>query len=72
MSGRLATGYQIHKVLIALDQPSRGKGDLITGDRTPIAAAELESRVEPCYSWNNVYTQTGAHVTLYPAGRHDT
>jgi hypothetical protein len=56
-------GYQIHKVLIALDQPSRGKGDLITSDRpTPVGWPHQE--LEPSYSWNNVYTPTGAHVNF--------
>jgi hypothetical protein len=56
-------GYQIHRVLIALDQPSRGKGDLITGDRpTPVGWPHQE--LEPSYSWNNVYTPTGAHVNF--------
>jgi hypothetical protein len=60
---RAGDGYQIHKVLIALDQPSRGKGDLITGDR-PTPVGWPHQALEPSYSWNNVYTPTGAHVNF--------
>jgi hypothetical protein len=61
-------GYQIHKLLIALDQPGRGQGDLIVGDppvnsRTGTAAWPNQA-LEPTYSWNNIYTPTGAHVNI--------
>lgn len=57
--------YQIHKVLIALDQPGRGKGDLITGGYNDpgstlnsVTGTEAwpHQALEPCYSWNNFYT----------------
>jgi hypothetical protein len=53
-------GYQIHKVIAAIDQPGRGAGDLITGDNpTPAWAHQV---IEGCYSWNNVYTPDGSHI----------
>jgi hypothetical protein len=62
--------YQIHKVLIALDQPGRGAGDLITGDNpinsTTGTPAWPREALEPCYSWNDIYTPTGVHVNLQP------
>jgi hypothetical protein len=55
--------YQIHKTLTILDQPGRGKGDLLTGDPpTPVGWPHQEQ--EPCYSWNNVHTPTGAHLNF--------
>jgi hypothetical protein len=60
--------YQIHKVLIALDQPTRGQGDLISGD-TPInnttgTPAWPHQLREPCYSWNNVYQSDGSTINF--------
>jgi hypothetical protein len=44
-------GFQIYKILVASDQPCRGRGDLLTGDQpTP---RWLHQALEPCYSWNN-------------------
>jgi hypothetical protein len=55
--------YQIHKVLIALDQNGRGKGDLLSGNpaiNTSTGAANWPHQaLEPCYSWNNVYAANG-------------
>jgi hypothetical protein len=63
--------YQIHKVLITLDQPCRGAGDLITGDNpinsTTGTQAWPHQALEPCYSWNDIYTPTGAHVNITQA-----
>jgi hypothetical protein len=49
--------YQIHKVLIALDQPGRAKGDLFTGT-TPINSTTGIDRwphqpLQPTYCWND-------------------
>ena len=60
--------YQIHRVLIAMDQACRGAGDLITGEH-PInsstrSQAWLHQALEPCYSWNDIYTPTGARVNM--------
>jgi len=52
--------FAIHKVLVVLDQPGRGKGDLILG--SPKGSTNLTATawpawphqaLEPCYSWNN-------------------
>jgi hypothetical protein len=56
--------YQIHRVLVMMDQNGRGKGDRITGNppvnsRTRRALWPHQA-LEPCYSWNNVYTPTNA------------
>jgi hypothetical protein len=59
--------YQIHRVpFVALDQPCRGAGDLITGD-TPINSttgtpAWPHQAIEPCYSWNNTHSSGGEHI----------
>ena len=52
--------YSIYKVLIALDQTGRGKGDLLGNDGSgnPIntttgTVAWPHQALEPCYSWNN-------------------
>ena len=55
--------YQIHKVLIVLDQPGRGKGDLIRGNPpTPVGWPHQEQ--EPCYSWNNIHSPGGEHLNF--------
>ena len=63
--------YQIHKVLITLDQPCRGAGDLITGNNpinsTTGTPAWPHQALEPCYSWNDIYTPTGAPVNITQA-----
>jgi hypothetical protein len=63
--------YQIHKVLVALDQPGRGQGDLITGD-TPVnsttgTAAWTHQVLEPCYSWNNIHSPGGERINFFVA-----
>lgn len=65
--------YEIHRVLIQLDQNGRGKGDLITGRPRPInttkgKASWNHAALEPCYSWNNVYTPNG-NALGFGAGR---
>jgi hypothetical protein len=65
--------YEIHRVLIQLDQNGRGKGDLITGRPRPVnttkgKASWNHAALEPCYSWNNVYTPNG-HALGFGAGR---
>lgn len=55
--------YQIHQTLIDLDQPCRGKSDLIVGyNATP---AWVHNALEPCYSWNNVHTDN-THFNFIP------
>jgi len=45
-------GFSVHKVLVALDQPGRGQGDLLTG-MPPTPVAWPHQALDPCYSWNN-------------------
>jgi len=53
-----------------MDQPCRGAGDVITGDFDhPVNARTgtpswVHQALEPAYSWNNVYTPTGAPVNI--------
>jgi hypothetical protein len=54
--------YEIHKCLIAMDQPSRGQGDRIDFT-TPIntvtgVAGWPHQALEPSYAWNNTYNGT--------------
>jgi hypothetical protein len=64
--------YQIHKVLVAMDQPCRGQGDLIQGDPPVNTATGTASwprnALEPCYSWNDIYTPNGTHLNLHIGG----
>jgi hypothetical protein len=59
-------GYVIYKLLVALDQPGRGKGDLVKGDMprnaTTRTAAWPHQALEPIYSWNN--TINGLNVNI--------
>ena len=48
-------GYEIYKLLVALDQPGRGKGDLLA-DGNPVATgAWPRQALEPVYAWGNKY-----------------
>jgi hypothetical protein len=96
--------YEIHRVLVMMDQNGRGKGDQITapkqpinrgkgdqvaGPRKPINTSKHgqitgarkppinaptgkpswpQQALEPCYSWNNIYTPNG-HVMGYGVRR---
>jgi hypothetical protein len=46
--------FAIYKLLIAMDQPGRGKSDLITGGNNPTPVKWPHNALEPCYSWNNM------------------
>jgi hypothetical protein len=65
---QVGQAYEIRKPLLTIDQPCRGAGDLITGDvpiNTTTGTPAWPHQVrEPCYSWNNIYTPTGAHINL--------
>jgi hypothetical protein len=57
-------GYEIRRVLRAIDQPGSGAGDLISGaNPTPKWLNQVR---EPCYSWNNIYTPDGSHINFTP------
>lgn len=63
--------YEIRKVLIALDQPGRGQGDLLSGDRPGQVDSTCNcvhwpnQALEPVYAWNN--TLNGHY---YPIGTY--
>ena len=56
--------YQIHRVLVMMDQNGGGRSDLIQGsapiNTTTGTASYAHTVKEPCYSWNNIYQPTGA------------
>jgi hypothetical protein len=57
-------GYTIYKLLVALDQPGRGKGNLVSGDNpTPTWPNQA---LEPVYAWNN--TVRGAQANIGGSG----
>ena len=62
--------YEIHRVMVSMDQPCRGAGDLLTGNppiNTVTGTASWPHQVlEPCYSWNNIYTPNNTHVNISP------
>jgi hypothetical protein len=50
--------YAIYKLLIALDQPGRGKGDLLA-DKNPLATGSWPHQAsEPAYAWGNTYNNS--------------
>jgi len=56
--------YEIHRVLVMMDQNGRGKGDRLSGAPRPVNATTGTASVnhqalEPCYSWNNIYAPNG-------------
>ena len=58
--------FAIHKVLVPLDQPGRGKGDLITGE-VPVNSATNSATwprqaLEPIYAWGN--TRNGTKLAI--------
>jgi hypothetical protein len=65
--------YQIHRLLVALDSPGRGAGDLLTrvggNNSDPVNSttgtiAWPHQASEPCYSWNDIYTPTNTLLGL--------
>jgi hypothetical protein len=67
--------FEIRRVLRMMDQCGSGKGDQLAGAPNPInrvtgKASYNHQAVEPCYSWNNIYTPNGHalgyHVAGYP------
>jgi hypothetical protein len=63
--------YEIHRVLIEMDQNGRGKTDVIIGGLVPVLAATgrpgwAHPTFEPCYQWNNVYRPTGRVYVFNP------
>jgi hypothetical protein len=62
--------FSIRKVLIALDQPGRGQGDLIAGSTSDPVAAWPNQLLEPCRFWgdrlNGNLTASVIDSTLVP------
>jgi len=51
-------GYEIYKLLVALDQPGRGKGDLLA-ERDPVVTGSWPHQaLEPVYAWGNTYNNS--------------
>jgi hypothetical protein len=54
--------YEIHRVLTAIDQGGRGKGDLLSGSNSVNTVTGVpgwpHQALEPAFSWNNVTTPT--------------
>jgi len=58
MTFNTGDGYEIYKLSIALDQPGRGKGNLLA-DKDPVATASWPHQaLEPVYSWGNTYSNS--------------
>lgn len=57
--------YSIYKVLVALDQPGRGQGDLLVRDSNgnPTVVAWPHDALEPVYAWNNTHNGSQVGVT---------
>jgi len=68
--------YEIHRVLIMMDQNGRGKTDQIVGvppiNTTTGRASWPHSALEPCYSWNNVHAPTGSAMRFNAPAQQPT
>jgi len=60
--------YQIFRPLVLLDQPGRGKGDLVVGsaplNSKTATVAWPHQQLEPSYSWNDKHTPTNTSVNF--------
>jgi hypothetical protein len=68
--------YEIHRILVQLDQNGRGKGDRVIGASHPRNSTTGTPRwthqaLEPCYSWNNVHIPTN-HSLGFGGGGYPT
>ena len=63
---RAGDQYEICKVMVALDQPCRGKGDVLPNTASPPPKWPNQV-IEPCYSWNNIHQPSGEHINFNPA-----
>jgi hypothetical protein len=59
--------YELHKLISALDQPGLG---IQSGTMDRTNPRWMQQAIEPCYSWNNIYTPDGSHLnfSITPAG----
>ncbi len=74
MTFNTGNGYVIYRVFTSLDQPGRGKGDLLAGNPPINKAAGRKAwpnqALEPVYCWNNTVNGSPATVTsFYPTIR---
>jgi hypothetical protein len=51
-------GYEIYKLLAALDQPGRGKGNLLAGKDPVVTGSWPHQVLEPVYAWGNTYSNS--------------
>lgn len=60
MTFNTGDGFAIYKLLIALDQPGRGKDNLLTGGTDPVTNGGVwpQQALEPCYAWGNTYNNS--------------
>jgi len=59
--------FQIRRVLVALDQPGRGKGNLLPagGDPCTSGVAWPNQALDPVYSWNNKRASDNSNVLIH-------
>jgi len=63
--------YQIHRVLVALDQEGRGQGDLVGGTANAFINQVTGTRtwphqvLDPVYAWNNHELRSGKYVGVH-------
>ena len=51
-------GFEIYKLLAALDQPGRGKGDLLADKDPEVTGSWPHQVLEPVYAWGNTYNNS--------------
>ena len=55
MTFNTGDSYEIYKLLVALDQPGRGKGNFLA-DKDPVVTGSWPHQaLEPVYAWGNIY-----------------
>ena len=58
MTFNTGDGFEIYKLLTALDQPGRGKGNLLA-DKDPVVTGSWPHQaLEPVYAWGNTYNNS--------------
>ena len=58
MTFNTGDGYEIYKLLAALDQPGRGKGDLLADQDPVVTGSWPHQALEPVYAWGNTYNNS--------------
>ena len=58
MTFNTGDAFEINKLLAALDQPGRGKGELLA-DKDPVVTGSWPHQaLEPIYAWANTYNNS--------------